>query len=249
MGRFSYCFYNGYLCFVFILIAMTFTYQICDFFSDEIAEIWTTVIFSAPAIIWSIYDCLPKEQQRQTASGFIWNRYFLAGLVLAVNFALPANNVIGLLGKKYFIILTIIIGLCHLLFVISICEHFACHHQYFRLSFPKDSKITNLQLFGLILFHILLVLAFLWIFRICPEYISNTQRYKHNTCLRVACHLINIMSIPLNYCALLAWNSKKLNFKGIHPVTKRRWVGVMKKDKKGEWVVDVEPEDHRIFVV
>ncbi|CAO4367159.1 unnamed protein product [Caenorhabditis nigoni] len=211
-SRYSYYFYNGYLCFL-------------------------------------IYDFLPQEQQRQTARGFIWNRYFLAGLVLTVNFALPANNVIGLFGKKYFIIFTIIIGLCHLLFVISICEHFAFHHQYFCLSFPKDVKLSNLQIGGLILFHILLVLAFLLIFSICPEYISIYQRYKHNTCLRVACHIINTTSIPLNYCALLAWNSKKLNFRGIHPGTKRRWVGVMKKDKMGTWVVDVEPEDHRIFVV
>ncbi|CAO4367162.1 unnamed protein product [Caenorhabditis nigoni] len=248
MERFSYYFYNGYLGFLFILIAITFTLQICEFFSDEISAVWICTIEMGPIIIWNICNDFSKRK-RQTASGFLWNRYFLAGLVLAVNFALPANNVIGLFGRKYLIILSIIIGLCHLLFVFSIYEHAATTYHDFRLSFRKDAKLSNFQLCGLILFHIFLVLVFIFIFSICPNEFSTYKRYQNNQFLRKACHIINIMSIPLNYCALLAWNCEKLNFKGIHPVTKRRWHGVMKKDKKGAWVVDVEPEDHRIFVV
>ncbi|PIC48717.1 hypothetical protein B9Z55_007591 [Caenorhabditis nigoni] len=248
MARYSYYFYNAYLCSMYTILLMIFTLHIGHLFfkPNETKETWACATFLVPVMIRNTYDCLSSQQDRQTARGFLWNRYLVAVLVLVVNFALPASNV---LDGEYSIILTIIVGICLMLFVFSIYEHAATTYHDFRLSFPKEAKLSNLQFCCLILFHILLVIAFLVIFYICPNEFSTYQRYQNNQLLRKACHILNIMSIPLNYCALLAWNCEKLNFKGIHPGTKRRWMGVMKKDKKGKWVVDVEPEDHRIFVV
>ncbi|ULU08339.1 hypothetical protein L3Y34_019478 [Caenorhabditis briggsae] len=249
MGRFFYFFYNFYLISLYIILFIILISQIQTFFPLEHqsnAYHYAVFIFNAPIMIRSCYDLLKSQEERQTPRWFIWNRYLVAVLVLVVNFGLPASNV---LEEKYSIILTIVIGFCLMLFFFSIYEHCAFQYYDFRLSFPKDAKLTNRQIVGLILFHILIILSFCLIFSICPNEFSTYQRYQNNHFIRIACHLINIMLIPLNYCAVLAWNSKKLNFRGIHPGTKRRWVGVMKKDKKGRWVVDVEPEDHRIFVV
>ncbi|CAP29676.1 Protein CBG10326 [Caenorhabditis briggsae] len=245
MARYSYYFYNAYLCFMYFILLMIFTLHIGHLFFKP-NETWACATFLVPVMVRSTYDCLSSQQDRQTARWFLWNRYVVALLLLVVNFALPASNVIE---EEYSITLTIIVGTCLMIFVFSIYEHAATTYHDFRLSFPKKAKLSSFQFCCLILFHILLVIAFLVVFRITPEYISTYQSYYNNQFLRIACHLINIMSIPLNYCAVLAWNCEKLNFKGIHPVTKRRWVGVMKKDKKGTWVVDVEPEDHRIFLV
>ncbi|PIC48718.1 hypothetical protein B9Z55_007592 [Caenorhabditis nigoni] len=249
MGRFSYFFYNFYLIVLYIILFIIFISQIQTFLDLEhqsTAYHIAALTFNIPIMIRSFYDLGKSQEERQSPQWFIWNRYLLAVLVFVVNFSLPASNV---LEMEYSIILTIIFGFCLILFFFSTFEHWAVQYHDFHLSFPKNAKVTNLQIVGLILFHILLVLSFLLIFYICPNEFSTYQRYQNNQFLRKACHLINIMSIPLNYCAVLAWNSKKLKFKGIHPGTKRRWLGVMKKDQKGKWVVDAEPEDHRFFVV
>ncbi|KAF1767185.1 hypothetical protein GCK72_007144 [Caenorhabditis remanei] len=48
----------------------------------------------------------------------------------------------------------------------------------------------------------------------------------------------------MTYHFLLAWNSEKLEFVGIHPETKLHWKGVMRKMEDGKWEVDQTPGDH-----
>ncbi|EFP10164.1 hypothetical protein CRE_24618 [Caenorhabditis remanei] len=67
--------------------------------------------------------------------------------------------------------------------------------------------------------------------------------------IRYVCIAINILSMPMTYQSLLAWNSDKLQFFGIHPETKLHWKGVMRKMEDGKWEVDQTPRNHDLCVV
>ncbi|KAF1767193.1 hypothetical protein GCK72_007152 [Caenorhabditis remanei] len=55
-----------------------------------------------------------------------------------------------------------------------------------------------------------------------------------------------MLTVPVVYRAFVAWNSDVLDFNGLHPETGRAWTGTMKKDERGEWIVDGSPEDHGV---
>ncbi|EFP10175.1 hypothetical protein CRE_24625 [Caenorhabditis remanei] len=122
--------------------------------------------------------------------------------------------------------------------------HLGFSYGDFQLFFVKTARFSKIQWLLLFLFHTLLSVGCYGLFCIDANTLEKDGLINNLHFIRYACIAINILSMPMTYQSLLAWNCEKLEFVGIHPETKLHWKGVMRKMEDGKWEVDQTPEDH-----
>ncbi|PIC48719.1 hypothetical protein B9Z55_007593 [Caenorhabditis nigoni] len=250
----SYCFYILYLIILFIYCLLVYGIQIHFLFPAPKWSFSPLALFVAaiPMVLSGpvrrYYDF---GIERQTVKGFLFHRMALPLLVLGYNIVLPINNTIGIAGFEISLAVTILIGICLMYFIISIIEHLAIVYDELYFKYPENTPgLTKNQVIILFIFHAIISFFFFIYFQ-CYDPISlvDPSRIQNFQILRFACQILNIISIPVTYSGVFAWNCDKLEFFGWHMDTYSLWIGVVKKDKKGRWEVDMEPEDHRVFVL
>ncbi|KAF1767190.1 hypothetical protein GCK72_007149 [Caenorhabditis remanei] len=184
------------------------------------------------------------------AEWFVRHRYMLAGAMIALNILMIANSVIGLVGFWENIAVIVRISIFILLIYQSIpfWLHLGLSYGDFKLFHVKTARLSKTQWLLLFLFHTLLSVGCYGLFCIDANILETDGLIDNFHFIRYACIAINILSIPMTYHFLLAWNSEKLEFVGIHPQTKLYWKGVMRKMEDGNWEVDQTPEDHDLFL-
>ncbi|EFP10108.1 hypothetical protein CRE_24616 [Caenorhabditis remanei] len=187
---------------------------------------------------------------RQNPKNFIRHRYLLTISIFLLNAILIINSCFptGFHENAPNIIEIAILALLFYL-PISIFEHLGICFCDFQLFLKKTTRISRQQCYLLFLFHFLMGIGCFSLFHFYTNDLKEENLLENFQFTRYACLAINILSIPMNYNFLLAWNSDKLDFIGIHPETKRNWEGVIKRDQNGEWVIDESPQDHELSVV
>ncbi|KAF1767186.1 hypothetical protein GCK72_007145 [Caenorhabditis remanei] len=146
-----------------------------------------------------------------------------------------------------FVLLSIFILLVYQ--TISLLLQIGLSYDDFRLFHMKSARFTKTQWLLLFLFHTLLSVGCYGLFCIDANILETDGLIDNFHFIRYVSIAINLLSMPMTYHFLLAWNSEKLDFVGIHPETKLHWKGVMRKMEDGKWEVDQSPEDHDLCVV
>ncbi|EFP10117.1 hypothetical protein CRE_24564 [Caenorhabditis remanei] len=132
---------------------------------------------------------------------------------------------------------------------ISLFLHLGISCRYFQLFYVKTARFSKIQWLLLFLFYTLLSVGCYGLFCIDANILETDELIDNYHFIRYVSIAINLLSMPMTYHFLLAWNSEKLEFVGIHPETKLHWKGVMRKMEDGKWEVDQSPEDHDLYVV
>ncbi|EFP10083.1 hypothetical protein CRE_24622 [Caenorhabditis remanei] len=218
------------------------------FLYDDEKNIYSSFVI----LLYYIPTCLAliamiDHKQLPTAKWFVRLRYMLAGTMIALNILMIINSIIRLVGFWENIVVTCMLAIVIMYIPISTCFHSNCIE--FEFSHLKSTKLSTkhwLVLFG---FHTLLAALYATLFLFDERTLEKKELVQNFQFIRFVCQLINILSIPMSYQAVLSWNSDKLRFKGKYPNTSRKWTGLMKRNPDGTWEIDLTPEDHNVFIV
>ncbi|EFP10099.1 hypothetical protein CRE_24627 [Caenorhabditis remanei] len=193
------------------------------------------------------------------AKRFVRHRYLLAGAMIILNILMIVNSVFRLVGlwenvsfsisffltREIVVAFMVAMGIMYLpfstLFHINTIE--------FECSYLKSTKLSKKQWLVLLGFHTLLAVFYTTLFLFDESCLGKKELVQNFRFIRSFCQVINILSIPMSYQAILSWNSDKLKFKGKYPNTTRKWTGLMKRNPDGKWEIDQTPEDHNVFIV
>ncbi|EGT49453.1 hypothetical protein CAEBREN_14044 [Caenorhabditis brenneri] len=134
-------------------------------------------------------------------------------------------------------------------FPIPLIHNFPWIFRGMQFSYLKTAKINFSDKLYMLFFYLLILVFIFYTFQIDLGTWDKKRRPGNFNFVRGIFVFSIPLSIPILYQAVLAWNTKKLMFKGLHPTTRREWEGVMKKNKDGEWEVDLEPEEHELVDV
>ncbi|KAF1767192.1 hypothetical protein GCK72_007151 [Caenorhabditis remanei] len=189
------------------------------------------------------------NEQLPTAEWFVRDRYMLAGAMIAFNILMIVNSVIRLVGLWENIVVTCMLAIVIMYIPLSTCFHFNPMDVDLKFSPLKSTKLSKKQWLVLFGVHIVLAALYTTLFLFDESSLGKEELILNFRLIKFICQLINILSIPISYHAILLWNSDKLRFIGKYPGTSIKWTGLMKRNPDGTWEVDQTPEDHNAFVV
>ncbi|EFP10121.1 hypothetical protein CRE_24626 [Caenorhabditis remanei] len=247
MGAISFILYSLYLLFFPIFLFIIASNHL-DLFNPQ-EKSWGTALY----FIWIISNITFidfHKDTRQTPESFIRIRCLSIISVLLLCFCFIFNSLKTLIMVPVYIAVIVRISIFILLIYQSIpfWLHLGLSYGDFKLFHVKTARLSKTQWLLLFLFHTLLSVGCYGLFCIDANILETDGLIDNFHFIRYACIAINILSIPMTYQSLLAWNSEKLEFVGIHPQTKLYWKGVMRKMEDGNWEVDQTPEDHDLFL-
>ncbi|KAF1767191.1 hypothetical protein GCK72_007150 [Caenorhabditis remanei] len=206
-----------------------------------------TLYFISICLVLTDSEILNNEHLPTAAKWFVRHRYLLAAAMIAFNILILINSVIHLVGLWENIVVACMLAIVIIYLPISTWFHFDCCTD-FLFSHLKSTKLSKKQWLLLFGFHTVLAALYAILFLFDESCLGNKEFVLNFQFIRYFCQLINIMSIPMSYQAILLWNSDKLKFKEWYPTT-MEWAGLMKRNPDGTWEIDQSPEDHNVLIV
>ncbi|EFP10146.1 hypothetical protein CRE_24623 [Caenorhabditis remanei] len=259
MGMISTEFYWTFLCFFMMLFTLPILLHIHWLYDDHEKNFYSSLVILLYYL--PTYFAIKVKDRKKllpTAEWFVRHRYMLAGAMIALNILMIVNSVIRLVGLWENVSVSIslfsqnIVVTCMLVIVIMyipISIFFHCADVELRFSHLKSTKLSKKQWLVLFGFHTLLAALYATLFLFDGSSLGKEELVLNFRLVRCFCQVLNILSIPMSYQAILLWNSDNLRFKGKYPNTTRNWTGLMKKNPDGTWEIDQSPEDHNISIV